>query len=59
MQTKTRQQIALEYGVRTKTFDKWLKDETLMKKGVGKEGTTPYPDYNLGGTLKEKKYIIF
>jgi hypothetical protein len=27
----------------------------LMKKGVGKEGTMPYPDYNPGGTLKEKK----
>ena len=29
--------------------------KTLMMKGVGKEGATPYPDYNLGGTLKEKK----
>jgi len=28
--------------------------KNLMKKGVGKEGSTPYPDYNLGGTLKEK-----
>ena len=28
--------------------------KTLMKKGVGKEGTTPYFDYNLGGTLTVK-----
>ena len=34
---------------------KQLEDmKTLMKKGVGKEGTKGYPDYNLGGTLKEK-----
>ncbi|MDR1170987.1 MAG: FAD-dependent oxidoreductase [Bacteroidales bacterium] len=37
-------------------YEKYLEDmKTLMKKGVGKEGTTPYPDYNLGGTLKEKR----
>jgi hypothetical protein len=37
-------------------YEKHLEDlKTLMKKGVGKEGTTPYPDYNLGGTLKEKR----
>jgi hypothetical protein len=37
-------------------YEKHLEDlKTLMKKGVGKESTTPYPDYNLGGTLKEKK----
>jgi hypothetical protein len=29
--------------------------KALMKKGVGKEGATGYPDYNLGGILKEKK----
>jgi hypothetical protein len=28
--------------------------KTLMKKGIGKEGTTGYPDYNLGATLGEK-----
>jgi hypothetical protein len=37
-------------------YEKHLEElKTLMKKGVGKEGTMPYPDYNLGGTLKEKK----
>jgi len=36
-------------------YEKYLEDlKILMKRGVGKEGTTPYPDYNLGGTLKEK-----
>ena len=35
-------------------YEKHLEDlKSLMKKGVGREGTTPYPDYNLGGTLKE------
>jgi hypothetical protein len=30
-------------------YEKHLEDlKTLMKKGVGKEGTTSYPDYNLG-----------
>ncbi len=29
--------------------------KTLMKKGVGKDSAAGYPDYNLGGTLKEKK----
>ena len=29
--------------------------KTLMKKGVGKDGTGNYPAYNLGGTLKDNK----
>jgi len=29
--------------------------KTLMRKGVGKEGASPYYDYNLGSTLGEKK----
>jgi len=34
-------------------YEKHLEElKTFMKKGVGKEGTIPYPDYNLGGTLK-------
>jgi hypothetical protein len=37
-------------------YEKHLEDlKALMKKGVGREGTAPYPDYNLGGTLKEKR----
>jgi len=37
-------------------YEKHLEDlKVLMKKGVGKEGTTPYPDYNLGGTLRERR----
>ena len=37
-------------------YEKYLEDlKTLMEKGVGKEGTTTYPDYNLGGTLKERR----
>jgi hypothetical protein len=36
-------------------YENHLKNlKILMKKGVGKEGTEGYPDYNLGGTLKEK-----
>jgi len=34
-------------------YEKHLEDlKTLMMKGVGKEGATPYHNYNLGGTLK-------
>ena len=29
----------------------WKDMQALMQKGVGKEGTTPYYEYNLGGTL--------
>jgi hypothetical protein len=29
--------------------------KALMEKGVGKDGTSGYPNYNLGGTLKERK----
>ena len=29
MQAKTRQQIAMEYGVCTKTLNKWLKDAEI------------------------------
>ena len=29
MQAKTRQQIAMEYGVCTKTLNKWFKDEGI------------------------------
>ncbi len=37
-------------------YEKYLDElKPLMKKGVGKTGTENYPDYNLGGTLKEKK----
>jgi hypothetical protein len=37
-------------------YENCLEDlKTLMKKGVGKEKTMPYPDYNPGGSLKEKK----
>ncbi len=33
-------------------YEKHLDElKVLMKKGVGKTGTRPYPDYNLGGTL--------
>jgi hypothetical protein len=36
-------------------YENRLEDlKTLMKKGVGKEGATPYPDYNQGGTLQEE-----
>ena len=31
--------------------------KTLMKAGVGKEGTANYPDYNLGGMIQERKLI--
>jgi len=41
-------------------YEKHLEDlKNLMKKGVGKEGTIPYPDYNPGGTLKEKRMKNF
>jgi hypothetical protein len=37
-------------------YEKHLEDlKTLMKKGVGKEGASPYPDYNLGGTLRQRR----
>jgi hypothetical protein len=37
-------------------YEHHLKElKALMEKGVGKDGTSGYPDYNLGGTLKEKK----
>jgi hypothetical protein len=37
-------------------YENHLEDlKNLMKQGVGKDRTTPYPDYNLGGTLKEKR----
>ena len=39
-------------GVYEKQLEK-LKN--LMKKGVGKDSTIPYPDYNLGGTLERRK----
>ena len=29
--------------------------KTLMKKGVGKDGATPYHNYNLGGTLGNRR----
>ncbi|MDR2037611.1 MAG: FAD-dependent oxidoreductase [Bacteroidales bacterium] len=36
-------------------YENHLEDlKVLMKKGVGKDGTKGYPDYNLGGTLKER-----
>ena len=37
-------------------YEKHMEDlKALMKKGIGKEGTTSYPDYNLGGTLLERR----
>ena len=37
-------------------YEKHLDElKNLMKKGVGKESTTPYPDYNIGGTLERRK----
>jgi abortive infection bacteriophage resistance protein len=39
MPAKTRQQIALEYGICTKTFNKWLKN-TDIKLPIGL--ITPY-----------------
>ena len=37
-------------------YEKHLDDlKLLMTKGVGKEGARPYPQYNLGNMLKEKK----
>ena len=37
-------------------YEKHLEDlKTLMIKGVGKEGASPYPDYNLGGTLRQRR----
>jgi len=37
-------------------YEKHLEElKTLMQKGVGKEGATPYYDYNLGGSLREKR----
>ena len=37
-------------------YEKHLEDlKTLMKKGAGKDGTIPYPEYQLGKTLKKKK----
>jgi hypothetical protein len=39
-------------------YEKYLDElKVLMEKGVGKEGTAGYPDYNLGGTLKEKPLL--
>ena len=36
-------------------YEKYFEDlKYLMTQGVGKESTTPYPDYNLGGTKKNK-----
>ena len=36
-------------------YENYLEDlKILMKKGVGKEGTEDYPQYNLGEMLKEK-----
>ena len=36
-------------------YEKHLEDmKILMKEGVGKEGT-PYHDYNLGGTLRQRR----
>ena len=39
MPAKTRQQIALEYGICTKTFNKWLKNADI-KLPIG--SITPY-----------------
>jgi hypothetical protein len=37
-------------------YEKHLQElKNLMKQGVGKESTTSYPDYNLGGTLRARR----
>ncbi len=48
--------LCKQYNVKPRgIYENRLEDlKNLMKKGIGKKGTTPYPDYNLGGTLKEK-----
>ncbi|GHT37558.1 pyridine nucleotide-disulfide oxidoreductase [Bacteroidia bacterium] len=39
-------------------YEQYLEElKSLMVKGVGKEGTAGYPQYNLGEMLKEKKNI--
>ena len=38
-------------------YENHLEDlKILMEKGVGKEGASPYPDYNLGGTLRRRPF---
>ncbi|MDR2774395.1 MAG: FAD-dependent oxidoreductase [Tannerella sp.] len=47
-----KQHNVLPRGVYENHLDELI---SLMKKGVGKEGTADYPQYNLGETLDDKK----
>jgi hypothetical protein len=49
--------ICKQHSVKPRgVYEKHLDElKTFMKKGVGKEGASPYPLYNLGNMLKEKK----
>jgi len=48
--------VCKEKNVRPRgVYENHLEDlKILMTKGVGKNGAMPYPDYNLGGTLRER-----